>query len=327
MKRVIIFLFVCIILLCGCSNTSENDLDTKGSVDITETIEESVSNPNAPKSEEQMLTDLEDRSFFEESMILDSLTVIKRQTKQEDRTDVVYVTVKSHNEKVETARSFVLTYNLYNEGWILDDISSYWEGENTAKPLAGPDDSMLDALFLRYNAIHDDIYRDPPYSEWTIAERSVDLEGRTAYFVVDAKRELPLCVRRERMTVEFCFYDDIFWCEASTIPSNDVVYTLDRSRLIGDYYAERSYLYTHEYTLSITDVDEENQTITLYATDLDGRDGDIQEWKGTFNYTVIGEWNRCLECELDKNWDLKIYSDSIFLGDVRMFDARDGVNE
>ena len=332
MKRVITLLVVCTLLFCGCANTAGQISNEKVPVD---TVEVSVAAPNAPKNEEQMLADLAAHPYFEKSMGLDSLKVIKRQTRQEDLTDVVYVTVKSHDEKVEAVKSYVLTYNLYNEGWILDNVSSYSEGENSVKPLAGPDDSAIDMLFQRYNVTHDNIYYDPPYSEWTIVERNVDLDGRTASFVVDAVREVPLCVRRERMTVDFCFWDDIFWCEASTIPGSDVVYTLDRSILIRDYYAEDDFLGVDpdKYTLSITDVDEENRTITLYASIVSGYNGYIQEWEGTFDYTVTneGEWNDMLLCELDGIWSVKIYPYSIYLSapgaaGACMFDAKNGVN-
>lgn len=333
MKKVIMLLFICTLILCGCANPSGKISNEEPA---TDTVEISTADPNAPKNEEQMLEDIKAHPYFERSIGFDSLRVIKRQTRQEEFTDVVYVTVKRHDENVETVNSYVLTYNLYNEGWILDNISPYSEGENSAKPLSGPDDSAVDMLFQRYNAEHDDIYYDPPYSEWSIVDRNVDLDGRTAYFVVDAVREVPLCVRRDRITVVFCFWDDAFWREATTIPGGDVVYTLDRSALIRDYYAEANGLGVDpdKYTLSITDFDEENQTITLYASRVSGYGGDIQEWEGTFDYTVSneGEWNDALTCKLDGLWNLTIYPYSIWISvavgsaGACMYDAERGVN-
>ena len=115
MKRVITLLVVCTLLFCGCANTAGQISNEKVPAD---TVEVSVAAPNAPKNEEQMLADLEAHPYFEKSMGLDSLKVIKRQTRQEDFTDVVYVTVKSHDEKAEAVKSYCKDMNISVSSYI-----------------------------------------------------------------------------------------------------------------------------------------------------------------------------------------------------------------
>lgn len=79
------------------------------------------------KSEKEIVQDLQINSFFQDGMDVEitQYNVIKRQTDVDNKSDVVYINVDAENKDFRWNRSYVMTYGLYNEGWILDDITEY----------------------------------------------------------------------------------------------------------------------------------------------------------------------------------------------------------
>lgn len=100
---------------------------------------------SSSKSEKELLADLQENSFFlcnQEIMITD-YSIIKRQTDVQGKTDIVYINVRAEDGFISWDCSYVMTYGLYNEGWILDDIAAYDESNWKVQPLQGVDDEVV----------------------------------------------------------------------------------------------------------------------------------------------------------------------------------------
>ena len=84
---------------------------------------------NTPKNEKGIIEDLKaSDQFISSTAEITSCEIIKRKTDTENHTDEVYVTVKGKNDVVSFTLSYMLTYELYNEGWFLEGISQYPDG-------------------------------------------------------------------------------------------------------------------------------------------------------------------------------------------------------
>ena len=94
------------------------------------------------KSESEIIEDIEACDSFKIlNAEIENLEVVKRQTDKDNRSDLVYVTVEARNDNMECTLSFILQYELYNEGWFLEggivrDSSGPWE-------ISGPDEERL----------------------------------------------------------------------------------------------------------------------------------------------------------------------------------------
>ena len=99
--------------------------------------------PRRPRSAEAIASDMMDCKFFRENYgryTIEQVSIVKRQTDIENKTDKIYVTasVLNGNENLEnyTANTisgvidFVVNYGLYNSGWILDSCEIDTSGEN-----------------------------------------------------------------------------------------------------------------------------------------------------------------------------------------------------
>lgn len=105
-KKEILYVFLIGLFFCltGCKNNKyKNGVDDK-----------------------QMVSDLQSQmplSVY--GFVIQSTDIIKRQTNFEGKEDLVYISVCSQNEYFKITQSFKMTYTLYNDGWILDDLSLY----------------------------------------------------------------------------------------------------------------------------------------------------------------------------------------------------------
>ena len=123
-------LVLCVLLLCSCG---------RGGV----------------RSEKEIMADLLEKGVMDVVAVSDapieeisSLKILKRQTNKELKNDFVYVTVEANTETAHFVCSMKLTYNYYDDqGWVLDEYEPYAEGENSTKPLKGPDNSVVDDFF------------------------------------------------------------------------------------------------------------------------------------------------------------------------------------
>lgn len=102
----------------------------------------------AVKNETEIKADLQNHTEFysEQDVVIQNLSIIKRQTNKKEKTDVVYVDVDVSNDAVKGQLSYVLSYNLYDEGWILDNVSRYSDGKWNFTALKGPEQGLADAV-------------------------------------------------------------------------------------------------------------------------------------------------------------------------------------
>lgn len=96
------------------------------------------------KTERQMQEDLrENVAFLGSDMSITSLEIIKRQTNENELLDTVYVEVQCTGSYYESVTSYVMHYSLYDQGWILDDASRWYDGRWYATPSGGvPEDTI-----------------------------------------------------------------------------------------------------------------------------------------------------------------------------------------
>lgn len=81
--------------------------------------------------EKQLQEDLENSTVYTElNVSTTEFSVIKRQTDEEAKTDLVYVTIKGENDTYSVVRNYLMTYGLYNDGWVLDGIESYQDDQH-----------------------------------------------------------------------------------------------------------------------------------------------------------------------------------------------------
>jgi len=104
------------------------------------------------KSERDIIVDLQNESSFQRGMGVEitDYSIIKRQTDPDNKSDIVYINVDAENEQVKWNRSYVMTYGLYNEGWILDDVTDYEISGWKIWPTQGISDTMLNDYIASY---------------------------------------------------------------------------------------------------------------------------------------------------------------------------------
>lgn len=86
----------------------------------------------SPKDEEEIIYDLQNNSgFISSTAIIKNYSISKRQTDTGNKTDLIYMTVETEDEVATAQLSYILYYNLYNDGWVLDaiqqDPNGIWE--------------------------------------------------------------------------------------------------------------------------------------------------------------------------------------------------------
>lgn len=89
----------------------------------------------AVKSGQQIMSDLASARYFSETypeFIIKDIEVVKRQTDVENKSDKVYVTLSVINgdESISGYIDMVVLYELYNDGWILENCEMDFDGAN-----------------------------------------------------------------------------------------------------------------------------------------------------------------------------------------------------
>lgn len=125
---------------------------------------------NKVKNEEDLLVDLvADSSFYMvEGSEVTELSIIKRLTDEENKTDKVYVSINIDHEAATATQAYIMYYTCYNEGWLLDDIEEYYgdEVEWATVPKGAPtNEQIMEALIAYSNSQIDASYADQYISE------------------------------------------------------------------------------------------------------------------------------------------------------------------
>lgn len=110
---------------------------------------------NSVKTEKELKTDLTAHSGFYmvEGSEVSELSIIKRLTDVDNRTDKVYVSILIDHPNATESRAYVMNYTLYNDGWMLDDVKDYYGDESIweVKPKGAPTNEQVMAELIKYS--------------------------------------------------------------------------------------------------------------------------------------------------------------------------------
>lgn len=218
-----------------------------------------------PRSEKEIVEDLQDSSQFipVEGLEISDYEIIKRQTDQKEKQDVVYIAVDACNEEFECNVEYKMTYGLYNEGWFLDEVEIY-EPENwEITPLRGVDDSVV----LGYV---DEAYMEQEgYESIEIYSHDSSLEENSGVDIVTLRAIKDHYYGTEEIYLSQTWVFDeygLYTYVAGTEPQEDHRYLIFKDTFEGATWTDlpRHYRASNVY----------GDTFDVYITSL-GEDGDI----------------------------------------------------
>lgn len=107
--------------------------------------------PSAKKNKE-IVADLQEKLFSPDdvNVRITDYEIIKRQTDTNSKTDVIYINITSESNLILWNRSYVMTYGLYNEGWILDEVNGYDESNWVFQPVQGVSEDIINGYIDTY---------------------------------------------------------------------------------------------------------------------------------------------------------------------------------
>lgn len=277
------------------------------------------------KSEQEIMADLQEKGMPEENpdAKITELEIIKRQTNAEDKHDLVYVTIQAEAETAKYVRSYQVEYGLYDDGWVLDDVSWFEDGENKTVPLTEPGSAELDQFFRNVNDginAHNEKYSDedenytisnPPYSSWEITSQETDVESGTATMYVQASRETPFLITHETMVLPWTFCEDGYWrvLQIDIASVNDAIQSiaLDWSKLTSIDLSEENY-YHNSVSLNVTDTDYSNNAISVDYYWFDNVEQTSNSYTGTIQYQTVYDLSNYQSCRDKIQRDINEYN-------------------
>lgn len=207
------------LLLTGCGEKTADETEEK-----TENKTE-VKTENATADEAQLKNDLYSSDMFSRyandlNMEITELEVTKRQTDEEQKKDSVWVHVNASSDAVDAEMYYIMTYALYNEGWLLETV---WDDEYESwhfTPLRGVSDDV----------IANDLQQS--YSEYEILNNEVDLESGIQTVTFITKESHLYCTKTATMQLIYEFtsiyegygmtLDGEWWSRFQALDSNTV---------------------------------------------------------------------------------------------------------
>lgn len=186
--------------------------------------------------------------FTEDSGLeITDFEVIKRQTDEKEKTDSAWVKVNVESESSKGEMYFVMTYKLYNDGWMLEEVAEDETESWYFEPLCGvTDEEIMDCI--------------PEGAE--ILDNSVNLEEGVH-------------------SIEYTYVEPHRYCNVTY--TNQLMFTFASGYVDSDEYGVGSWNFMDSYTLEKkedwdicgTYEDEDGNIITIEKFDIDG----------IFNYT------------------------------------------
>lgn len=265
------------------------------------------------KSEQEIMADLQEKGVIADNpgAKITALEILKRQTNAEDKQDLVYVTIQAEAETAKYVRSYQVEYGLYDDGWVLDNVSYFEDGENKIIPLTEPGSAELDMFFQNvndeinaHNAKYSDeneyyIISNPPYSSWEITNQETNSESGRAIMYVQASRETPFLITHETMVIPFTFCNDGYWrvLQMNIASINDTIQSiaLDWSKLTSIELSEK-YVDRYSISLNVTDTDYSNNTISVDYCLFDNAHQIVDSYTGTIQYQTeydLSDYQSC----------------------------------
>lgn len=280
------------------------------------------------KSEKEIMADMQEKGVMDVVAVSDvpieeisSLKILKRQTNKERKNDFVYVTVEADTETAHFVCSMKLTYNYYDDqGWVLDEYEPYAEGENSTKPLKGPDNSVVDDFFEVLHE-HYESLETCKYVTWSVDGMDTDLENGISLITVNASRETNIIKTKENLIFRAEFDPLICTWRIPGSTINEYLNTFDYElKVEPGFYTAEGFLTT--FTVLIKEIDLDNNTIALDFTannyecsgvyELHRRakmeEVDYQDIQGTRSSDINFDWirNFALFAEIDDEYTLNI---------------------
>jgi hypothetical protein len=94
---------------------------------------------------EKDLFESEEFSYYRDDLQvkITDMEIAKRQTTEENKTDTVWVDIEAESENITATMHFMMTYERYNEGWLLEEIVPTDESDWEFTPLNGVPDEKI----------------------------------------------------------------------------------------------------------------------------------------------------------------------------------------
>ena len=273
----LVFSFV----LCACDSnsaiTSEsptNDLPAitdfqQDRVTSTDTLEDSPSQGDKSKSELDIKNDVSQSDVWKALNVeITDFTIIKRQTTPEQKIDTVYVTVTGENDDYMCVRNYVIEYELYNEGWLVEEIKPYEAAQNqdATIPLHGVQESLPKN--------ENEMYDNPTYPNALISTLqsgvsvvSSDIENGIELYEFSRQYEYEYIIETKTITLTYLFIN-FQWTLFDFSESIKVNF---KENIIGTWQAiftASGYngAYEYDYLFAIHEIDGNRCYITYEAT-------------------------------------------------------------
>ena len=201
---------VCLLALAGCSST-----------------------PDAP-DEAAITADLNcsEETIVDGGMTVTGLTITKRQTTPEDKIDLVWVEYTAASDAAEYTNSALLTYGLYNDGWMLDSIEEDGKGDFVSTLELDPDS---------VEAYLEQMYR----KDYTL--RDMSTTGTTAMYVFDHILESDVVIIHDPIVLTYRATEN-GWSSAPVTTTNPdpELHWLMSGEWEGEINGEKFWLKFHE---------------------------------------------------------------------------------
>lgn len=174
------------------------------------------------KRNSEIINDLSNtKKFFETypEFTINGIDVVKRQTDVSNRTDTVYVTLSVINddESISGYIDMELLYELYNEGWILEECSWDWDGANSGSYFR-PEK----AIDLSFEEVSSDLkaLTGEIFSDVAIYDVEVDLENGTVTYSVTGTEYHTYMTGEIDATLTYKFFNSVGYWEAPFLTIN-----------------------------------------------------------------------------------------------------------
>lgn len=231
---------------------------------------------NRPVSEQTIVNDVTEDILSERNVEIEEVEVSLRETKKEE--DWAIVSIKAKNDTVEYIESYDVYYRKDKKGWHLSDIENNSMDEWEVNPLTAPKtedviDECKQYLVNECNEEYDTF-------EASSTEPDIDLEGETANYYVEVKKDTPFKHISGEIKFKYEFDESSELWEIRDFEYCDS-YKIDYD-IIGSWYGnENSFWYgKKEYELKVTGQD--NDSITAEFSD----DGEVHQMTGTISSSV-----------------------------------------
>lgn len=165
-------------------------------------------NSNKGVDEKQIINDIQQSEYLQKSnMTIEDIQIEKRKTDIQNKSDTMIAWINTKRDTMESKMCFNLTYTLYNDGWLIETITHYQDGDWKFVPLKGVSQENADTKIKEYSK---------NITSSKCIEHEEDLESGTSYFTYELKEKYPYATKSKTVKVNYEFnvtYDDGLYTE------------------------------------------------------------------------------------------------------------------